>query len=127
MVTRVWGKADSFELVFSPSGSSLEHWTAIVPIDLQDGQYAVELYCEDDKGNRAYWTGMLYLSNSGNVSIRIVADKFKIWFEVDDMKVHIEPDIELEAAPDIELAVADDPQIWLEDERIKITCSVSRG
>lgn len=77
MVIRVWGKADRLELVFSNLGN--DNWVASVPADLEDGQYVVELYCEDDGGNRAFWTGILYLSNSENASIRIVADKFKVW------------------------------------------------
>lgn len=77
MVTKVWGKADRFELVFSNLGN--DNWAANVPADLEDGQYVVELHCEDEEGNRAYWTGILYMSNSENASVRIVADKFKLW------------------------------------------------
>lgn len=114
MVTRVWGKADSFELVFSPLGDSWEHWIAKVPADLDDGQYIVELYCVDDGGNTAFWTGILYLNNSANVKVRIVADKFKLWLEAD-----------------VEARLQSDMDVWLEDDRIKlqVTCMdyVGRG
>lgn len=114
MVTRVWGRADSFELVFSPLGGSWEHWAASVPADLEDGQYIVELYCEDDGGNTGFWTGILYLNKSENVHVRIEADKFKLWLEAD-----------------IEARLQGDMNIWLEDERIslQVTCMeyVGRG
>lgn len=111
MVTRVWGKADLFELVFSPSG---DLWVAAVPADLEDGQYAVELYCEDEKGSMAYWTGILYLNSGADVKIRIVADKFKLW---------IEPDIEVELQGDLNLCLVDD---YI---KLRMTCvdCVSRG
>lgn len=81
MVTRVWGKADSYELTFSPAFG--DTWKASVPADMEDGQYAVELYCIDESGNIAYWTGMLYLNKSAQVGVRIVADAFKLWLVAD--------------------------------------------
>lgn len=113
MVTRVWGRADSFELVFSPIGASWERWQAKVPADLEDGQYAVELYCEDEGGNTGYWTGMLYLNNSANVKLRIVSDQFKIWLEADTQEV-----------------LQDESQIWLQDDiklQVRFVDYVGRG
>lgn len=111
MVTRVWGRADSYELVFSPSGA---YWQASVPADMQDGQYAVELYCVDDGGNTAYWTGMLYLNKSELVKVRIVEDKLKLWM-----------------VADIEVELSRDQHIWLQEERIQLTMTcldfVGRG
>ena len=114
MVTRVWGKADSFELVFSPLGASKEQWEAKVPADLEDGQYAVELYCCDDAGSIAYWTGMLYLNNSEAVRVRIASDPFKLWL-----------------IADIEVSLKDELRIWLKDEaitlRVSLTDYIGRG
>lgn len=114
MVTQVWGKADSFELVFSPLGSSNEHWQAEVPADLEDGQYAVELYCCDDSGNTAYWTGMLYLNNSAAVRVQIIGDTFKLWLMA-DLEVNLKEEI----------------RIWLKDEaitlRVSLTDYIGRG
>lgn len=97
MVTRVWGKADSFELVFSPSRDG--QWYANVPADLEDGQYVVELYCCDSGGSTAYWTGILYLNNSEAVRVRIVADKFKVWLEDES-----------------DVVISSDYNVWLEDD-----------
>lgn len=104
MVVKVWGKADRFELVFSCLGN--DNWTASVPADLEDGQYVIELYCEDDGGNKAYWTGILYLSNSENASVRIIADKFKLWMMNEEV-----PELQVE------------PKIWLEDDKITLAIS----
>ena len=103
MVTRVWGRADSYELVFSLSGAL---WEAAVPADMGDGQYAVELYCEDDGGNTAYWTGWLYLNKSESVKVRIVEDKCRLWL-VADMRV----------------VMRDDMHVWLDDDRIRLKMS----
>lgn len=89
MVIKVWGKADRFDIIFSNLGN--DKWAATVPADLEDGQYIVELYCEDDSGSRAYWTGILYLSNGENATVRIVADKFKLWM-MNESNVRLEDD-----------------------------------
>lgn len=106
MVTQVWGKADSFELVFSPLGASNEQWEAKVPADLEDGQYAVELYCCDDAGSIAYWTGMLYLNNSEAVRVRIVTDPYKLWL-----------------IADIGVEMIEELHVWLEEEIITLQMS----
>ena len=105
MVTRVWGKADVFELVFSLSKS--DHWEASVPADLEDGQYIIELYCEDDSGNMGYWTGVLYLCNADEIKVRIIADKFKIWLKSES-----------------EIKMLAEPKIWFMEDQIilKISC-----
>lgn len=121
MVTRVWGKADSFELVFSPLGDGL--WNADVPVDLEDGQYIVELYCEDQSGSRAYWTGILYLNNSEQVRVRIMADKFRLWFEADYVDAELESDLHIWfLLEDICTELESDLHIWLQDDlRIQVS------
>lgn len=59
MITRVWGEADGFSLEFSRNGSG--GWEATVLPDLEDGQYAVQLYALNDIGAIGIYTGMLYL------------------------------------------------------------------
>lgn len=106
MVMRLWGRADLYELAFSPLDNEGEQWSAAVPADMEDGQYAVELYAEDDSGNVAYWTGMLYLNKSECVSVRIVADVFKVWM-----------------CADLETVMQDEPHIWMKDDiTLKMAC-----
>lgn len=104
MITHVWGRADKFDLIFLNIMGDI--WNASVPADLDDGQYVVELYCEDDSGNMAYWTGILYLSNSENAKIQIIADKNKLWL-----------------IGDIKLKLLNESLLWLEDDKITIKTS----
>ena len=60
-VTRVWGRADAFEIEFAKQTDG--KWCVNIPPDLKDGQYAVELYAQNSYGERAYWTGILYMHN----------------------------------------------------------------
>lgn len=51
MVTRVSGKANGTEITFERKRGN--RWEAIVPSNLE-GEYIVELYAENDAGNRTY-------------------------------------------------------------------------
>ena len=125
MVTRVWGKADSFELVFSSLGN--DRWDAVVPADLEDGQYVVELYCEDDSGNRAYWTGILYLCNADKVSLRIIADKFKLWMEA-EMKIMLKPESDVQMLPENNIVMKSEVvSATMKDDNISIIISECKG
>lgn len=59
-VIRVFGKADSFDVEFTPKGKV---WEVDVPPDMTDGVYAVQLTAIDELGESAYWVGELYMSN----------------------------------------------------------------
>lgn len=61
VITRVWGRADTFDIEFSERTDG--KWYINIPPDLTDGQYAVELYAQNSYGERAYWTGILYMHN----------------------------------------------------------------
>ncbi|MDP4152607.1 MAG: PF13754 domain-containing protein [Bacillota bacterium] len=75
MVTSIIGRADSFDLVFSLSSAG--QWEAIVPADLSDGTYAVEVWAEDESGNTAYSTAILYMFDGCVSKLEIIEDKFK--------------------------------------------------
>ena len=119
MVTRVWGKADFFELVFTSLGG--DRWNAVVPPDLQDGQYVLELYCQDDHGNIAFWTGILYLSNADGVKISISADKFKLWLKSEcgaNLLNASDPNVTVK--PENELKLIGEPLLLMKGENIII-------
>lgn len=61
VITRVWGRADAFDIEFTKRSDG--KWYVNIPPDLTDGQYAVELYAQNSYGERAYWTGILYMHN----------------------------------------------------------------
>lgn len=74
MITAVWGRADSFDVVFSPSERG--DWRVSVPPDLSDGQYVTEIWAENDAGEQAYWTGILYMVNSMLVCLELKEDPY---------------------------------------------------
>lgn len=59
MITRVWGKADRFEIEFVYQDGRWDFRG--LPPDLDDGQYAVELHAAKDSGSVGHWTGILYM------------------------------------------------------------------
>lgn len=72
-IVRVWGRADEIDLVFRHiSGNG---WAVNVPPDLSDGQYACEIHAENNYGERAMWTGILYMS-AGVCCLKINAQRY---------------------------------------------------
>lgn len=80
MITRVWGKADSFALEFTKDENGL--WTAEVPTDYEDGQYAVEIHAVNQMGYSTYWTGLLFISD-GKVCLHIKPPEYIIWVQTE--------------------------------------------
>lgn len=74
-IVRVYGKADNFDLEFTPTGGN--EWECTIPPDMTDGQYATEIYALDSEGYFAYWTGILYMLK-GRVHLCLKESKYKI-------------------------------------------------
>ena len=74
MITAVWGRADRFDVVFSLSEAG--DWRVSVPPDLSDGQYATEIWAENDAGEQGYWTGILYMVDSILVCLELRDDPY---------------------------------------------------
>ncbi len=77
VITRVWGRADTFDIEFSERTDG--KWYVNIPPDLTDGQYAVELYAQNSYGERAYWTGILYMHN-GRACLHLNKTSCSLWF-----------------------------------------------
>lgn len=58
MITRVIGKANGFDIVFTHIRGA--RWETTVPSNLS-GEYVVEIYAENDSGNSAYVCKMLFI------------------------------------------------------------------
>ena len=58
-VVRVWGKADEYDIEMSLTG---DRWTASVPLNLEEGKYACQLFAQSLAGRIGVWTGFLYMS-----------------------------------------------------------------
>lgn len=76
MITAVWGRADGHNVVFQPSQRG--DWWVSVPPDLTDGQYAVEIWAENDAGEQSYWTGTLYMVDSVLVCLHLADDPYMV-------------------------------------------------
>lgn len=68
MVTKVYGKADGLDVVFTHVEG--DKWKASVPPDL-DGEYVVDLYAEDEAGNIGYTATVLFLIDARHLKFEI--------------------------------------------------------
>lgn len=65
MITRVWGKADKYSIIFKQIDPSIDtYWEVSIPPDMEDGMYATEIWAENTVHKIAHWVGMLYITNS---------------------------------------------------------------
>ncbi|MBR3767514.1 MAG: Ig-like domain-containing protein [Clostridia bacterium] len=76
LITRVWGRADAFDIEFTQRLDG--KWYVNIPPDLTDGQYAVEIYVQNIYGERAYWTGILYMHN-GRACLHLSKTSCTLW------------------------------------------------
>ena len=98
MITRVYGKADNFELEFKLDGGV---WNAAVPADLSDGKYVCEFWAVDSYGYTSYYTGILYMFD-GKAVLELVKDDIVIEVCPSDFALILgEPDFTLELLGDI--------------------------
>lgn len=77
-IVRVWGKADNFDIEFKKSEKSGGKWLCAIPPDTKDGQYATEIFGINEYGEKAYWTGILYMCG-GVCHLEIMAQPFTFW------------------------------------------------
>lgn len=66
MVTKVWGRVDGKDVIFSYAQGDV--WQVPVPLDL-DGEYVVEILAEDEAGNQSYLARLLYTVAAGTVCV----------------------------------------------------------
>lgn len=76
MVISLIGRADNYDLVFSQNEQG--QWETIVPVDLTDGMYVIELWATDESGNIGYYTGFLYLFDGRMTQLELLDEKFSI-------------------------------------------------
>jgi hypothetical protein len=71
-IVSVTGHADAFDLVFIRSQDG--KWGVTVPPDLSDGRYVCDIYATNAVGEIAFWTGILYMTDSRFVYLNLVKD-----------------------------------------------------
>lgn len=69
MVKRVFGKVDGTVVIYEYVGG--DRWEVPVPLD-NDGEYIVEVIAEDEAGNQAFATRLLYTVDAGTICICIL-------------------------------------------------------
>lgn len=69
MVTRVVGRANEFDLVFSRKSGDV--WEACVPT-MPSGEYAVELTATDEAGNVSYKTQAVLLIDTTRLCVKLI-------------------------------------------------------
>ena len=83
-VVRMWGKADNYILEFEVGADG--KWRAVVPPDLTDGQYAVEIHAVNSWGGEANWTGILYM-RQGEVHFELHKEAYTFWLQPDRIDI----------------------------------------
>lgn len=95
--------ADSHVLTFTPAcpyGDS-NQWIADVPKDLNDGEYAVQIWAEDFAGNSTYYANLFFTIDTGklcfcfekvNYKTDILPEKYNTEVTIKDYKTEKMPD-----------------------------------
>lgn len=73
MVTRVVGRANDFDLVFTRKNGDV--WEANVP-SMPSGEYAVELTAEDEAGNVSYKAQALLVIDTTRLCVKLICSDF---------------------------------------------------
>lgn len=72
MVEKMIGKADGFEIIFTPQEGL---WKATVPRKIDSGNYNVEIRAYDSAGNESYIATVLFTVDPSGISICPVENK----------------------------------------------------
>ncbi|RHS65871.1 glycosyl hydrolase [Clostridium sp. AM45-5] len=75
MVTRVWGKVDGHEVIFEKDENGI--WVLQVPFD-EDGEYAVEVYAEDEAGNVSFLAQYVCVILKGCIYFHRLAGRWNV-------------------------------------------------
>lgn len=87
MITRVYGKANGAEVIFSHVND--ETWEISVPWE-DDGKYTAEIYAENEAGNTSHLCTMLFVISGHELQACIVLDEKKYYVEVQNCNNTIE-------------------------------------
>ena len=85
-ITRVWGKADGFDIEFTHKEGA--EWLCSVLPDTADGQYAVEIWALNSVGLTDFWSGFLYMCN-GLCHLEIHASPYRIHIKPTEERIRI--------------------------------------
>lgn len=83
MITNVWGKANSSDIVFQRGEN--DKWTVIVPKDAQ-GTYILELWASDDAGNVGYFATIEVVFDTSKLCVSIKILEIGSKFTLEDVQ-----------------------------------------
>ncbi len=69
MVTKVFGEANGFEVIFTYKEGN--RWEITVPSNLE-GEYVVEIFAEDEAGNTSYVCAMLFIICGHEIQVKVL-------------------------------------------------------
>lgn len=76
LLVSVWGTCDGTDILFSEI--SANEWETVVPADLQDGEYIVEIWGRTQSGFLIYTTAILYLTDARCVRLKLMNDGYYV-------------------------------------------------
>lgn len=86
MVTKVIGKANNFDIIFTRATEDV--WKADVPAT-QWGEYVIELWAHDNAGNISYLSKMLYLVSKHTMEAILVPFDFAVTLTPKEYEAYI--------------------------------------
>lgn len=84
MIRRVFGKANDFEIILEKKAN--DRYEAKLP-GVVDGQYIIELWAEDEAGNKTYVAKAMILVKAGKLKICLLPDHTHAQIKRDHGKV----------------------------------------
>lgn len=70
MVVKVYGTSNGIDIIFTPSETEEDTWICSVPPSAS-GEYVVDLYAEDEFGNKAYTATVLFAIDIAHLDFRV--------------------------------------------------------
>lgn len=116
MVEEMYGLCDGKSIIFKYVGEGL--WETIVPADMDDGKYIVEIYARLFTGDIIYYAAVLYICDSRFVSLTPIEDGNYVIISENRMYASVSELVHEELCKDGLVAVVLPPSI---SEKVSVT------
>ena len=90
MVTEMWGTVDGTEVTYEEINGQ---WVCVVPADLEDGMYILELWIKTSADDIIHTTAIVYLCDSRFTHLEMIEDDIFTIIQ-DDIQVKVVDDCE---------------------------------
>lgn len=82
----MWGKCDGKDIIFKEVQENM--FECVVPADLEDGMYVLELWIKTDADDIVYTTAIVYLCDSKYTYFELLDDDISVTIQ-DDIQVKV--------------------------------------